>query len=107
MVMSRRSCPSTDSLLVGQQTTFVFTVKQHGVTPLAGLKPKVHAKTVEYTDETNGSAKELKKAGDYSASITIPKKGEWLMTIESGFRTSVMTMKPIRAVDAVSKVAAR
>ena len=96
-----------DSLIVGKPTSFVFTVKQHGVTPLAGLKPKVHAKTVEYTDETQGSASELKKKGDYSASITIPKRGEWLITIESGFRTSEMTMKPIRAVEASSKVAER
>jgi hypothetical protein len=95
-----------DSLVVGKQTSFVFTVKQHGVTPMAGLKPTVHAKTIEYTDETSGSATELKKKGDYSASIAIPKKGEWLITIYSGWGKSEMTMKPIRAVDA-STVAAR
>ena len=96
-----------DSLIVGKQTSFVFIVKQHGVTPMKGLKPTVTAKTVEYTDTTKGSARELKTVGSYEASITVPKRGEWLVTIFSGWGKSDMTMKPIRAVDATSKVATR
>lgn len=96
-----------DSLIVGKLTSFVFTVKQHGVRPMAGLKPKVYAKTIEHTDSTSGSAAELKKEGDYRASIEVPKKGEWLITIYSGWGKSDMTMKPIRAVDANGRVAER
>jgi hypothetical protein len=96
-----------DSLIVGKQTAFVFIVKQHGVRPMAGLKPTVTAKTVEYSDTTKGSARELKTEGSYEASITVPKRGEWLITIYSGWGKSDMTMKPIRAVDASGRIATR
>ena len=95
-----------DSLLVGKQTTFTFIVKQHGVRPMSGLKPTVSAKTIEYTDETKGKARELATSvPSYEASIVVPKKGEWLITIYSGWGKSDMTLKPIRAVDAATKVA--
>ena len=95
-----------DSLVVGKAVTLTFTIKQHGVRPMAGLKPKIHATTVAYSDTVRGTTRELKKTGDYSGSIQVASKGEWLITIESGFGPSKTTLKPIKAVDDASRIAA-
>jgi cytochrome c551/c552 len=81
----------------GRPLALAFTVRQHGMTPLSGLKASIEA--------TSGSLKvaaqavAAQKAGQYTATIVLASAGEWVVTIDSGFITSRLTLLPLIAVD--------
>jgi mono/diheme cytochrome c family protein len=85
-----------DYAVAGSPMTLSFAVRQHGRTLLGDLKPEVVAK---------GSGGEIRAAasaasGDrYTASLTIPKAGDWTVTIKSGFLAIDMTLVPIKVID--------
>ncbi len=80
-----------------QPVTLAFTVRQHGVTPLSGLKGSVEARSGGL--EVRASAVSGKEAGRYSASLTLPQAGAWTITIKSGFMNSERTLAPIQAIE--------
>jgi cytochrome c551/c552 len=87
-----------DYVVVGQPVRLSFVVRQHGMTPLAGLQPSVEAKlgnanvSVTATPDTG--------AGRYVTKLKLSRPGDWMVTIHSGFRGSDMTLPPIRTLSA-------
>ena len=66
-------------LVAGAPTEIAFTVRGHGVSPMAGLKPVVEARsgaTVLRVDASPG-----KKQGQYAAQLVVPRPGDWTVTI--------------------------
>jgi hypothetical protein len=85
--------------VAGKPTTLTYTVRQHGLTVLGGLRPYVVAR--------NGSAEVEAKAGEtspshYAATMTLPRDGAWTIDIRSGFMNSTMSipLMPLRVVAA-------
>lgn len=83
--------------VAGKPTTVTYTVRQHGLSVLGGLRPYVVAR--------NGSAVVEAKAGEtspshYSATMTLPRDGAWTIDIRSGFMNSTMStpLMPLRVV---------
>ncbi len=93
-----------DHLVAGQPAELAFIVRQHGVSPLRGLKPTVTARSGRR--EVEAAAAEIGKPGRYTARITVPEPGEWTVTIQSGFGKSNTKLLPLRVVDRVTRVAA-
>ena len=85
--------PLPDGMSAGGTWTPTITVKQHGMTPLAGLSP-----VVEIYDEagavTRFDATETSKTGVYESDVVFPTAGDWRVTIHSGFDDSHVTYGP-------------
>lgn len=84
-----------DYIVAGEPVALTFTVRQHGMTPLEGLRPHVVAKAGKA--ETRVEATPV-KAGQYTAMLNVPQPGEWTITIHSGFGPSKTTLLPLAAV---------
>ena len=85
-----------DYVVADRPVTLTFTVRQHGVTRLSGLRPRVDARAGGVTAQavaTPGG-----EAGQYVASLTLPRPGEWTITIYSGFGNSQVTLLPLQAI---------
>jgi mono/diheme cytochrome c family protein len=85
-----------DQVVVGQPVTLEFTVRQHGHTLLADLKPRITAQSGG--DQVNAAAQPGSAAGDYRVSFTLPRAGLWTVTVFSGFGNNNVTLMPIPAV---------
>lgn len=86
--------PLPDGTAAGATWSPTIYVKQHGVTPLAGLEPVVEV----YDDSgaaTRFPATETSVAGVYEADVTFPAQGDWRVTIHSGFGNSHVTYGPV------------
>lgn len=88
--------PLPAKVAAGSRVELGFLVKQHGVTPLAGLKPTVliHQGTEEPAKFPATAGKEK---GRYVATLSFPRAGDWHITIESGFGKSTTTL-PVQKV---------
>ena len=87
--------------VAGKPTTLTYSVRQHGVTLLGGLRPYVVAR--------NGPAVVEAKVGEtspshYSATLSLPHDGAWTIDIRSGFMNSSMStpLMPMRVVAAAA-----
>jgi hypothetical protein len=87
-----------DSLVVGKATAVGFVVRQHGMTPLDGLHPVVEA--VLDGDRVTASAQASDRPGHYTAMLTVPRAGDWVIAVNSGFGQGRLTLLPTRAVAA-------
>jgi hypothetical protein len=67
--------------VAGQPLTVGFTVRQHGRTLMTGLAPKVIAILDE--EKLTFFAEEDKDPGHYTATMTLPKEGDWRWSIEA------------------------
>jgi len=85
-----------DHVTAGRPLTLEFTVRQHGVSPLTGLEPRVEARGRGTPVRT--VAAPAGAAGRYRATLTLPEPGDWTVTIHSGFGNSKVTLLPIAAV---------
>lgn len=87
--------PLPDGTSSGGTWSPTIFVKQHGVTPLAGLTPVVEI----YDDETGAVARfpavESSEAGVYKADVVFPAEGDWRVTIDSGFGDSQASYGPV------------
>jgi hypothetical protein len=87
--------PLPDGMSAGGTWHPTIFVKQHGVTPLAGLTP-----VVEITDEggitETFTATDTSEVGVYEAAVVFPTQGDWLVTIASGFGDSSVTYGPVK-----------
>jgi mono/diheme cytochrome c family protein len=77
----------------GKPMALTFTVRQHGVTPTSGLKPSIVAASGGTRFETAAAA--TPKEGQYAAAITLPSAGQWVLTIDSAFLGSKLTLLPV------------
>jgi YtkA-like len=86
--------PLPDGTSAGGTWNATIFVKQHGVTPLAGLQP-----VVDIVDETGTSTKflatETSEAGVYEVEVIFPTQGDWRVTIHSGFGESQVSYGPV------------
>lgn len=86
--------PLPDDISAGSVWNPTIFVKQHGITPLAGLQPVV----MIYDDsgaESKFLAEETPEAGVYEADVVFPAQGDWRVTILSGFGDSQVTYGPV------------
>ncbi|MBI5842695.1 MAG: c-type cytochrome [Chloroflexi bacterium] len=79
----------------GEPLNIGFTVRQHGVTPLAGLTPTITAQLSGTKEVVRVSGKEEGEPGHYTATLTFPQSGEWTWSINA-FITQ--TMPPLTVV---------
>ena len=68
--------------VAGEPLTVGFTVRQHGITRMTGLSPKVTAilpgdEKLVFSAEADG------EPGHYAATLVLPKAGEWQWAIEA------------------------
>jgi mono/diheme cytochrome c family protein len=82
-------------LTVGQPVDIAFKVRQHGAEPTSGLKPVVIA--TDGRSEVRVAAMP-KGLGTYHAPLVVPRAGDWTITINTEFRPSDITLRPIPAI---------
>jgi hypothetical protein len=68
-----------DAIEVGKPVTLSFMVRQHGVTPAAGLDAWVEA--VAGKQRVRANAVAGSQAGRYSATLVLPQAGEWTISV--------------------------
>ena len=85
-----------DYVVVDRPVTLTFTVRQHGVTRLSGLRPRIEARAGDVTAQA--MATPGTEAGQYVASLTLPRASAWTITIYSGFGNSRVTLPPLLAI---------
>jgi cytochrome c553 len=73
-----------DYAVAGKPFTVTFTIRQHGVHPLDGLKPTVHARTAG-GPQTTVSATPTGNAGQYVAMVKVSQAADWKILIDTGF----------------------
>jgi hypothetical protein len=78
--------------------TLAFTVRQHGMTLLDGLKASIEATSGGLNVSAPAAA--AQPPGHYAATIVLPRPGEWVVTIRSGFGDSRLTLLPVTVVAA-------
>jgi len=67
----------------GEPLEIGFMVRQHGMTPMKGLSPIVHARVSPLGKSITFIAEEKGEAGHYVATLTLPEAGEWQWSIEA------------------------
>lgn len=92
--------PVPDAWVAGRPLQLTWEVRQHGVTLLDGLVPRLEARRGARVVAGTTSA----HAGGYRGHITFPEAGEWQVTIHSGFGRSRAVLVPWRVVDSVTAV---
>jgi len=85
-----------DYVTAGRPVTLSFTVRQHGVTRLSGLKPSIEARSGDLT--TTATASPGRETGQYASTLTLPRAGEWTITIHSGFLDRQVTLLPLSVI---------
>jgi cytochrome c2 len=90
--------------VVRQPLNLTFTVRQHGVTKLSDLEPRVEARGAGTT--AAAVAQRGKEPGQYSARLVLPQAGEWTITIHSGFGSSRVTLVPMQVIEATAQAPA-
>jgi hypothetical protein len=75
-------------LAAGEPWQVELIVKQHGVTPLAGVTPRVRIDDGAGTVRTF-TARPTAKAGHYVADVTFPAGGTWSTRIFDGFNDEI------------------
>lgn len=93
-----------EQLVAGRPVELSFMVRQHGVSPLGKLRPRVEARSGKL--EAAVAAVPGAGEGRYRAALTVPEAGSWTITIHSGFGRGRTKLLPIRAVAAGTRVAA-
>lgn len=95
-------------LTVGKPTTFTFVIRQHGISLMNDVKPTIEARTGSMIGGStiNVAATRTTADGQYAASLTVPKAGEWRVTVHSGWGNSQIKLYPLQAVEAGRTVAA-
>jgi cytochrome c2 len=83
-------------IIAGQPLEIGFTVRQHGVTPVDGLTPTIHARQAGVT--LTEQAKAQGETGHYIATLTFPQAGEWTWSIQAF--TGNQPMPPLSVIAA-------
>ncbi len=83
--------PLPDGTGAGATWKPTIFVKQHGITPLAGLQPVVMIEEAGSGASTKFLATAGSAAGEYEANVVFPTTGNWSVRILSGFGDSQVT----------------
>jgi hypothetical protein len=87
--------PLPDGTGAGATWKPTIFVKQHGITPLAGLQPVVMIEEAGSGTSTTFFATAGSEAGEYEANVVFPSTGTWSVRILSGFGDSQVTYGPV------------
>jgi hypothetical protein len=87
--------PLPDGIDAGSTWKPTIFVKQHGITPLAGLQPVVMIEEAGSGTSTKFLATPGSEAGEYEANVVFPFTGTWSVRILSGFGDSQVTYGPV------------
>jgi mono/diheme cytochrome c family protein len=94
-----------ESAVVSTPLRLSFTVRQHGQTLTDGLQPKVAA--VADKEQVTSVAQPAGQTGRYVATVTFPRPGAWVITVDSGFgANSRLTLLPLPVVVSAASDAA-
>ena len=91
-VITVRSLP--DSVEAGKPLSLAFTVSPHGTDRARGLRGSVEA--VAGSQRVSAAFTEPAEPGLYQASIVLPRAADWVITINAGYR---LTLLPVTAVE--------
>ena len=94
----RLSSTPTD-MRAGTPWVVDLTVLQHGVTPLAGVRPEVRIARGPIT--RSFLARPTAKTGVYRARVVFPRAGTWRWSVWDGF-TRTHTYAPVRIAGAAA-----
>lgn len=94
-VITVQSLP--DHVVAGQPVRLDFTIRQHGVSLLADLKP-----TIEFSPGGAGQVNATPGAskGQYGATFVVPQAGQARISINSGFGNSRVVLLPVTVIAA-------
>jgi len=92
-----------ESAVVAAPLRLSFTVRQHGQTLIEGLQPRVRA--VAGADRIESAALPTGQKGQYAATLTFPRPADWVITIESGFMDSRLSLLALPVVSNPSHAA--
>lgn len=67
----------------GEAFTVKFTVLQHGVSPMDGLEPVIHASLPGSKTSLDFQAENAKGEGRYQVTLNLPEAGEWIWSIKA------------------------
>jgi cytochrome c551/c552 len=93
-----------EQLIAGQAYNMTFSVRQHGDNLLTDLTPRVELTSAG--NDLTARAVATNKPGYYTATLNVPKSGEWNATIQTSFGKSHLKLLPIEAVNAGARKAA-
>jgi mono/diheme cytochrome c family protein len=93
-----------DAWITGKPLQLMWKVRQHGVTEIEGLRPTLEARSG--SRRIRGTTWAFEEDGEkgYRGTITFPERGEWQVTINSGFGKSRAVLLPWPVVDSVTAV---
>jgi mono/diheme cytochrome c family protein len=98
-----------DYVVAGQPIRLSFVVRQHGMRLLDGLEPVVDAKLGSATisvkaKQTHDALTTVPlpgpESGRYAATLTLPRAGEWTLSIQSGFGVQSTNTVALHAMEA-------
>jgi hypothetical protein len=99
-----------DHAVAGERLSLTFSVRQHGNNLLEGLKPTVQA-SLAGGPVIDAAALPTTNRGEYTATLRIPKPGDWTIRIDGGFNPedktrayNAMTLPPLRVLGNASDV---
>jgi hypothetical protein len=92
--------------MAGKPLGLTFSVRQHGIHPVSGLKPVVKASAPGVAPVVV-QALPTTKAGEYTATLLLEKTGDWSLVVDGGFnpedktrRYNAVTLPLLRVVPA-------
>src|SRR5215216_3977831 len=91
-----------DAWIAGKPLELQWEVRQHGVTPLHGLTPTLEARSGSRRVTGTTWSYEERGGRGYRGRIVLPERGDWQVTIGSGFGRSRAVLVPFLVVDSVT-----
>ena len=88
-----------DAWITGQPLQLTWQVRQHGVEHLTGLEPTLEARSGSKVITGRTWAFDEQGQKGYRGTIIFPERGDWQVTIHSGFGRSKAVLVPWRVVD--------
>jgi hypothetical protein len=77
--------PLPRGVTAGETWPVTVTVRQHGLTPLAGATPTITVTNAETGARTTADARPSGTVGTYRADVVIPQAGTWRVAVDDGF----------------------
>lgn len=84
-----------DALPAGEPVELAFTIRQHGQEPMSDRNPFLEVRQGRVHERI--AARRAGAPGRYAAVVTLPRTGEWSLTIDGDFGPSRVTLLPIVA----------
>ena len=90
-----------DHAIAGQPLDLAYAVRQHGMRLVPGLRGRVVARAGGLAAAADAAP--TSTDGHYVARLTLPRSGDWTITIHSGFGDSKVGLLPLRAAASGSR----